>query len=268
MTVSGTIDAIALNADGRAGTAQFTASARLTPFAAVALDTLSSTRGSSTLPSGTSLPVTRLSLKAEARPDAGGLAGRFDAANAIAGPIDKELPVRSLAARFAWHADALTLDDVVAKLAGGGRAAGRANIPLNGDAGKWTLDVRDVDLRQVYTPLAPTRLSGTLGADLAAANQRIDGSVADRTIVGGIGVSFAATVAERKLVVEHFQIRAGTGELAGSGRAEFNGRRAFEVTAKAKHVDPSRFGKFPAGRSTATSQRAASSNPHGASQRR
>jgi translocation and assembly module TamB len=72
--------------------------------------------------------------------------------------------------------------------------------------------------------------------------------VADRRTAGGIQASFAATLVERKLAVERFQIRAAEGRACGSWRHRARGRRPFEVTATAKHIDPSRFGKFPAGK--------------------
>ena len=247
--VSGTIDAVSVDGSGSAGDARFALKAKLTPFAAVALEQLTlDARDLDIKAWDATFPSTRVDAKVDARPLDGGLAGRVVAQNAIPGVVDGErVPVRSLAARFVWRANALTLDDLVLEVTGGGRATGRAAIPLDGGAGKWTLDVRDVDLRQIHTSLVSTRLSGTLGADLDAARQKIDGRVADRTVVGGVSVSFGATVADRRLAIERLQIRVGDGELAGSGRIDLADRRAFEFSAKAQRIDPSRFGNFPAG---------------------
>ncbi|MEO8304147.1 MAG: translocation/assembly module TamB domain-containing protein [Betaproteobacteria bacterium] len=247
--VSGTIDAVAVDGSGSAGDARFALQAKLTPLAAVALGQLTLDAQDVDIRAwNATLPSTRLGVKIDARPLDGGLAGSVEARNAIPGPIDGErVPVRSLAARFVWRADALTLDDLVLEMTGSGRAAGRAAIPLDGSAGKWALDVRDIDLRQIHTSLVSTRLSGTLGADLDVSRQKIDGRVADRTIVGGVSVSFAATVADRRLVIERLQVRASDGELAGSGRIDLANHRAFEFSAKATRIDPSRFGNFPPG---------------------
>lgn len=250
IAVSGMLDAVGVDAAGRAGEAGFALHARLTPLAAVALDQLAFDAHDLDLNAwDVTLPITRLDVKAEGRPAGGGIAGSVEAQNAIAGPIDaNHLPVRLVSTRFAWRADQIVLEDFVAELTRGGRVAGDAQIPLGGGAGKWTLEVRDIDLRALHSTLAPTHLSGSLGADLDMARQKIDGRVADRGIVGGIALSFAATLVDRRLAVERFQIRAGDGELAGSGAIELAGRRPFDVTAKAKRVDPSRFGKFPAGK--------------------
>ena len=247
--VSGTLAAVVVDATGRAGEARVVLSARLTPLAVVTLELLSLDAQDVDLAAwNAALPSTRLSVKVEARPIEGGLAGGLDAVNADEGPLDRErLPVRSLSARFAWRAEAVTLEAVTAELAGSARAIGRAQIPLDGNAGQWTMEVHDVDLKRIYTPLQTTRLSGRFGADLGTERQQIDGDLADRTIGGGIAASFAATVADKRLVVERIRIRAGDGELAGSGRIELAGARAFDIVAKAKRVDPSRFGSFPAG---------------------
>jgi len=249
VAVSGRLDAVAVDAAGRAGEARFTLRARLSPLAVAVLEDLSlDAQGLDLATWDATFPATRLSVKVEARPFDGGLLGDVEAVNAIPGPIDGErLPVRSLRSRFSWRADAIALDELSAELAGGGRAAGRANVPLNGNAGKWTLDVRDLDLKAIHASLVATRLSGKISADLDSARQRINGTVSDRTMVGGIGLSFVATVTDRRLGVERFRIHAGDGELTGSGRIELADRHAFDLTAKARHVDPSRFGRFPAG---------------------
>lgn len=249
VAVSGRLDSVAVDAAGRAGEANFTLRARLSPLAAVVLDDLSlDAQGLDLATWDAALPATRLNVKVEARPVDGGLGGDLEAVNAIPGPIDaRRLPVRSVRSRFSWRADAVALDPLSAELTGGGRAVGRANVPLNGEAGKWSLDVRDVDLKSIHTSLVATRLSGTLGADLDPARQRIDGGVSDRTMVGGVGLAFAASVADRRLVVERFRLHAGDGEVTGSGRIELTDRYAFDFNAKARQVDPSRFGQFPAG---------------------
>ena len=233
------------------GEARFALHARLTPLAAVALDQLSLDARDLDLNAwDAALPATRLDVKAEGRPADGGIAGRFEAKNAIAGPIDaNRLPLRSISARFAWRANEVTLDDLVAVLNrrrarhGKRTSAARTAAPASGRS-TFTTSISSA----FHSTLATTRLSGSLGADLDATRQSVEGRVADRGIVGGIAASFAATLVERRLAVERFQIRAGDGELAGSGAIELAGRRPFEVNAKAKRVDPSRFGKFPAGK--------------------
>ena len=268
VAISGTLDAVALDGNGSAGDARFTVQARLSPLAAVVLDRIALEATEVDLAAfDPALPATRLTVRADARPADGGLDGRVEAANAIPGPIDAQrLPLRSLRARFSWRADAVALDDLAAEFAGGGRAAGRARIPLAGGAGTWALDVRDLDLKQIYAPLVTTRLSGTIGADLESARQRINGDVADRTIVAGIALSFAATVGDGRLAVERLRVRAGGGEVAGRGRIDLAGAYAFEFVAKAaRRRSVALRRRFPRARSTARFPRRDRCGPNGAS---
>jgi hypothetical protein len=157
IAVSGTLDAVGVDAAGRAGEAEFALHARLTPLAAVALDQLSLDAHDLDLNAwDATLPITQLEVKAEGRPAGGGIAGSVEAQNAIPGPIDaNHLPVRSVSTRFAWRADQIALEDFVGELTRGGRVSGDAQIPLGGGAGKWTLEVRDIDLRSLHSTLAP-----------------------------------------------------------------------------------------------------------------
>jgi translocation and assembly module TamB len=247
--ISGTLAATIVEAKARARDASFALSARLTPLATVAIDALSlDAEGVDLSLWHEALPPTSITVKAKAQPRGSALEGALDVVNALSGPIDAHrVPLRSLHTRFSWSADMLSLDELSAELSGGGRATGQARVPTTGDAGKWTLDIRDVDLRSIYTPLVTTRLSGTLGADLATSRQQIEGSVVDRRIAGGISLSFAAAIAEGKLAVDRLRIRAGNGELAGSGRIDLANRHEFELRAKATKIDPAHFGAFPAG---------------------
>jgi len=248
VALAGTLAAVVLDGRGSVGEARWTLQARLSPLAAIALDEFAlDVRDLDIARWDEALPVTRLTVKAEGRPKAGGLAGRVDVENALPGRIDgRRVPLRSARARFAWADEALMLEDLDVTLAGRGRATGRATIPLAGGAGKWALALSDIDLKQIYAPLSATLLSGSIVADLDARRQRIDGDIADRTIAGGVGVRFGATLADGKLDVERFRVRAGTGELAGRARMDLGGERAFHVNATATRLDPSHFGEFPA----------------------
>lgn len=251
VSLSGTLAAVEVDGSGSAGDARFTAHAALAPLAVAPLAGFAlDATGVDLAAFDSALPATRLALVVGAQSSAGGLAGRVEASNALPGSIDAgRIPLSALSAGFAWHADAVELDGIAAQLAGGGRARGRARIPLgSGDgAGTWSLDLADVDLRQIYSPLAATRLAGTVGAELDRRSQRISGDVSDRTLAGGIALRFAATVAGATVDVERFRITAARGEIAGRGRIGIEGERAFALDATAQRFDPARFGAFPAG---------------------
>jgi len=250
LALSGTLASLAVDGSGSAGSARFTAHVALAPLAAVPLQELTLDAGGIDLAAwDKTLPTTRLDAVVRAQPAADGLVGKVDATNTLAGSIDAgKVPLRALSATFAWRADALALDELVAELPGGGRATGRASIALGTrGAGAWSLDVRDVDLRQLYAPLIATRLRGTITADLDRDRQHVSGDVVDRAIAGGLALGFAAVVADGTIDVERFRARAGGSELAGHGRVALHGERAFLLDATAKRFDPARFGDFPAG---------------------
>ncbi len=162
------------------------------------------------------------------------------------------VPLRSISAarQHGEHGKKLALDDLAAELSGGGRATGSARIPLAGDGaeGKWSLAVRDIDLRRLYAPLITTRLSGTIDADLDKDRQKVVGDIADRNIAGGLALQFTAVVAGGRIDVERFRARAGTSELGGRASIAHGGDRAFSIDATATRFDPSRFGNFPGGK--------------------
>ncbi len=161
LNLSGTLTELAVDGAGTAGSARIAGRAVLAPLGTVPLVRLSVDARELDLSAwDKALPATRLDLVAEAVPDGGGFSGKLDATNALPGPIDAgRVPVRTLAAGYAWQPEAIRLDGLVAELSGGGRAAGSARIPLSGarSAGTWSLDVRDIDLRQIYGPLIATR---------------------------------------------------------------------------------------------------------------
>jgi translocation and assembly module TamB len=106
--------------------------------------------------------------------------------------------------------------------------------------------LRDVDAHRVFAPLVTTRLAGSIVADLDSRRRTISGNLVDRQLSGGLAVDFAAGFDEGRVDVTRFRARAGGGELAGHARFDLDGQRAFAADATATHLDPSRFGAYPA----------------------
>ena len=156
------------------------------------------------------------------------------------------VPLAALSAKFTQRGEQLALDDLVAALPGGGRARGSGTLDFTADAPMtWALDVDNLDLRQLHSKLATTRLHGTLAADLDSRRQRITGNVADRRL--GLALTFAANVAERRVEITRARLAAREGTLEGSGRVALDGAQPFAFTAEARRLDPSRFVDAPAG---------------------
>ena len=81
-------------------------------------------------------------------------------------------------------------------------------LPGDGGASRWALVVRDLDLQRVHSALVATRLSGSLSADVAQATQSVRGELTQSDLALG----FAATIVGRRIDIERFRGRAGTGE--------------------------------------------------------
>jgi translocation and assembly module TamB len=250
VSAKGTLSEFAVDAKGTTRDAAVTANAMLTPFAATPMVRAHvAARDVDVARFNAALPATRLSVTLDAQPVAEGFAGTLAATNANAGAFDAgRVPLTTLNSRFRWDGRELALDDIDARLSGDARVTGRAAFPTDGAASRWQLRLLDVDLQRVHSTLVATRLRGTLDADVASGRQsvRADLSQAD------LSLNFAATVTGRRIDVERFRGRAGTGEITGRGRVTTDGARDFDVTAEAAHFDPSRFGAFPAGSVTGT----------------
>ena len=250
VTLAGDLAALDVKAQGRALGAALEGTATIAPFSAqplsrVALDAT----GLDLAAFAPALPTTALDVTLTATTHADGrLEGNLVASNAVPGPIDTgRLPLARLATRFVADDAAIDLSGFVANLGAAGAANGSGRLPIAGDglpdlaASEWQLAVRDLDLARVHRQLAPTRLSGSLRATLAAAKQRIEVELTQ----SGIALGAVAEIAGGAVAIRQFRARAEGGELRGSGRLQLDGARHFDATATAARLDPSRFGAFP-----------------------
>ncbi len=245
--IGGTLAAIALDGNGQWQDATLKAGLHITPFGndafesmAVQLDNLDLAR------LAPALPRTLIALTLNAQPGPDGLVGTFDAVNRDAGPIDRErLPLEGARGSFASSGSRLSLSQVELRVAGGGRASGSIDADLGGTGApaRVALSVQDLDLRRLHTQLIDTRLAGRITADIEGTRQRIRGELSDAKL----SVAFDASVAGQRVDVTSFTARAGGGSIDGSARLELAGARVFSANLAATHIDPSRFGAFPAG---------------------
>ncbi len=248
--LDGTLELLGVDAKVQVRGASGTASAKLSPFAAVPVtDATINVEGVDLSRWSAALPSTNLALAVNAVPAGERFVGTVDVRNADAGSIDADrIPLLTLNARFAWTENALELDDATATLPGRGRVTGRAAFAFDGKPAVFALDVVDIDLRQIYRPLGATALRGTLAGDVTGAVQSVRGEL----IQSGMNVAFAANVRNRQVEVARFRATAGTSELAGRGQVALDGRRSFTIDGSARRFDPSRFGAFPVGSLDAT----------------
>ncbi|MHB8494565.1 MAG: translocation/assembly module TamB domain-containing protein [Casimicrobiaceae bacterium] len=245
VTLSGTLPELDVTATGTLRGAQLTLDATATPFAQAAFARAHAELGGVDAAAfDPALPHTQAHLRLDARAQAAGIAGTFDLVNDAAGPIDSgRLPVTALTASYVFDGTTLALDDLAARLAGGGSASGSARVVTATDAraARAKLALRDVDLARIDTRLAATRLAGNVDASADAARQTLQGEVADRRM----SLAFAAVITRARIDVTRFLARTGGGSLAGSASAMRNDAGDFSLQAVMHHVDPSRFFAMP-----------------------
>ena len=248
LDVNGTLDRIAVAADGELRKAAVGVKALVTPFAPALLVSADvDARGVDLAQFGDALPTTALALKVAARPEGSGFAGTVDATNAAAGTLDAgRIPVTSLAAKFAWDGAVLALTGVDAGIAGDGRATGDLTLPVRDGAVRMNLALAGIDLARIQSTLIATRLAGSVTGEVSQQRQVLRGDVRDAA--RGIALAFAGSVQDRRVTLDRLQARAGTGEISGTGSIALDGARAFTVTARASQFDPSRVvASLPAG---------------------
>ena len=245
VTLSGTLPELNVAAAGTLRGARLTADATATPFAQAAFARARADLGGVDAAAfDPALPHTKAHLRLEARAQAAGIAGTLDLGNDDAGPIDGgRLPVAALTASYAFDGTTLALDDVAAMLAGGGSARGSVRIVIGADAraARAKLALRDVDLARIDTRLAATRLAGNIDASADAAQQTLQGELADRRM----SLAFAAVVTPARIDVTRFLARTGSGSLRGSANLVRNDAGDFSLHAAMHRVDPSRFFAMP-----------------------
>jgi translocation and assembly module TamB len=242
--LGGSLAGITLAGSGKMGTARFTGRARVAPLALFPLQEALLEASDVDPAIDPALPNTRVAAIVRVSRADGTLAGTIEATNAAPGSIDQgKVPVLRLATHYTLRDEVLALDGLEAGLAGSGTLTGQARLPLasRGAVGTWSLDVREIDLKALHTTLVPTRLAGTITADLQSSRQRISGPFGC-TIVGRVALDFDAVVADEVIAIDRYRLAA-----ASCRRPRRLFRGAFDFEALATRFDPARFGEFPAG---------------------
>ena len=131
------------------------------------------------------------------------------------------------------------------------RSRGQARIPLGvaGAAGSWT---PRRPRRRLEAALRAARRDAAVGKARSpistSSSRRIRGDVADRTIIGGVALDFAAVVADGAVVVDRFRARSGKGRARRPRphRASPASARSSSTRPRTR-FDPASYGAFPAG---------------------
>lgn len=185
-------------------------------------------------------PGARLSLDADIKPAGNGMAGHFALNNRAPGKLDAQaLPLTSLSGRLDWQGENARLEDLRARLPGGGELNGQGR--WQGGELKLELVARRFDVAQLASGLRPTQLAGPLQAQIGKARQHLEFELADSKLTIRAETEHAAG----RLAVPGLELVAGNARLAARGELTLAGARNFRAEGELAHFDPSIFGKFP-----------------------
>lgn len=186
-------------------------------------------------------PSARLHLRADLVPSGAGVAGDFSLANRNPGPLDKNrLPLASLSGRLDWPGDTARLDELRARLPGGGELAGQ---------GRWQagalhleLDASRLDAASLLSKLRPTRLAGPLSATLGSQRQALRLDLRDTSF----RLQAEASQSAGRLSLPRLELAAGPARLSAKGELALDREKAFSVSGELFNFDPSRFARLAA----------------------
>ena len=188
-----------------------------------------------------SWPRTALSVTFNAAPRATDpLAGTLTARNAEPGSLDHDrIPVSEVSTRFATDFAAARLTELRITLSPGGVLTGSGE--LNAESAAFDVRAAALDLRAFRSTLRRTALSGPLRVEATAAQQSVQGTLAQE------GMSLTADVqrAGDTIEIRSLHATAKGGEVSGTGRIVLGKAIAFESKLVLARFDPAQFGDYP-----------------------
>lgn len=240
---SGTLDQLALNLDGTAGTAKFSGHVVVQPFERTMLHTVDlQASGINPAEWRAAWPTARIDLNAHAGSDhAGTLSGDLHLRNALPGTLDQQrLPLLDLSATLGGTPEQIRLANLALNLTGAARLHGSMQIGAGSVSAE--LAATALNLRGLHSKLAPTKLTGALHLTWDGSN----GTLLTDLAQSGYRFHVDASQTGDQLTLRDGLIQAGRGELAVSGKMSFAGAGEFQSQGALRHFDPSLLGDFPA----------------------
>ncbi len=162
------------------------------------------------------------------------VAGSVHLHNGQAGALDQgRLPLIELRATLALGPQRSVITMSEARLAGGALVTGSATLDQHGH-GPLRLQVQDLALQHIHTALIPTRLAGTVQAQLREKEQLVELSLAQDTL--RLGAELWITDAQFRL--RNAQLSAGRSRIALAGTLARGDAQAFSANATLASFDP------------------------------
>ncbi len=246
LAIHGDLTTLALSGQVQVADARGDATARVSPFDPRWLRsfTLSATTIDLSV-FDAAAPRTALAIQAEgASGERGHVLGKLAFRNADPGPADAgRLPVSALSSSFDIDSGGIALDSLEASLGRAGRLAGTARVTSS--EARWSLSVRELDLKDIASRLNPTRLAGVIKGQLRLDTGAAEGTVSADVREAAVALSLDATLHHGAIDVRRFRAEAHGGSLEGTAALASAGNQAFTLSAQARALNPAAFGNFP-----------------------
>jgi translocation and assembly module TamB len=237
----GSLVDFSLAAEVSGGGAQGSASARIASFDQPALKALQADIDGIDLRAwGTGLPITRISLRADLRPDAASteLAGSAKVLNRDPGPIDaNRIPLREASAEVVLTRDALRADALYAALTRGsarGRFAARF-----GDAPEWQAELKldGIDPAAIHTKARPLLIDGSATLRQSAGTTAVKAVLRNRG-AKVVNASLDLRVDAQRIDIARAELALGRGRLAARGSVGLGGERHVRLDGTIERFEP------------------------------
>ncbi|MCW5604373.1 MAG: hypothetical protein KIT18_07500, partial [Burkholderiales bacterium] len=248
-TISGSLEALKVEAGANTRGASISADALLRPYADMPVATLKlHAEGVDLAAWDKALPRTRMTLEGNAQTNVDGeLTGNAHAVNAEPGLLDAgRLPLAEARAAFGGKARRWTFPELDMRLAGTGRITGSG--ALQDGTVRLDLAFKEIEPSRIHGSAQSASVSGRAALSGDDAAQRLEAQLEG----AGLQLQVAARHADHVLTVDAAQLHAGDGRLDFSGRFALDAARAFAIEGKFAQLDPSRFLQSPPARLNGT----------------
>lgn len=174
--------------------------------------------------------------------------GELQLRNADAGTYDeKKVPLSALSLAFRREATQWLFEHIDARLGTPSQPAG--TLTGQGRLADGALDLslltEALDLKRVDRRLRSTRLAGKADLRHADSTQTFSLSLSEPLGAKRVTLDARATMAGNALTVERLDMRAGSGRLEASGRAQLDGSQDFDAKAVVSRFRLEDLGSFP-----------------------
>jgi len=241
--LSGNLSDIAVEASGKSGDAQFTATGRVQPYEAFPIAAIKAEISQLDLKLlATNLPRTAIAGTLDLKRSGVLLAGPVHLTNPLHGAYDADrLPFAALRMNVRTDVGKTRQFDLDADLGRAGSIAGSGD--LEGERARLVLSTKAINLKGLHSRMRETRLAGRADLSLTRARQTVNAAISQDDIT----LRLVAHRSANRVDVPEFTARARGGEAMGEARVELNARQPFFVRAAFRRFDPAAWGDFAPG---------------------